>query len=351
LQKNYRPELDGVRAICILLTIANHLPGAPGFINGSVGVDIFFALSGWLITHLLLQERVRTGTISLRSFYLRRVFRIAPLYFVSIALYGLAALAMAQIIGSSADLQSFMSAFPWLITFNSEYRGEDAGNIFGHAWTLGIEEKFYILWPIFLLLFIRNIRLPLLLLPAVIVALIAWAPEKDHVLRGYLGLGFGTALAIAAQNASVAKLLGQAWAVYAAAILIALCYVLSLLFPHAYFWNIAVSLAAAFLVGGLWHGDSHVGRLLSWQPLAYAGKLTFAVYLTHVLVINVVVMALQKTAVSLPYAAVFVLVYASSILVAAVLNAAVEDPLIKVGRRVSARDKPVALTAAETVSP
>lgn len=342
--------MDGVRAICILLTIANHLPGGSAYINGSIGVDIFFALSGWLITYLLLQEYNRTGTISLRSFYLRRLFRIVPLYVFTIALYGLAALAIGKLSGSSADLQNFVSAFPWLISFNSEYRGEGAGNIFGHAWTLGIEEKFYILWPIFMLLFIRNIRLPLLVLPAVILTLIVLAPEREHVLRGYLGLGFGTVLAIVARKAVVTALLARGRTVYAAAAAIVLFYGLSLVTPHDYAWNLATSFAAAFLVGGLWHGQSKLGGLLSWPPLAYAGKLTFAVYLTHVLVINVVMMGMQKAGMSLPYAAIFALAYFASIAVAAVLNAAIEDPLIKIGRRLSAREKPPSAVAAETAA-
>ncbi|WP_128755630.1 hypothetical protein [Metarhizobium album] len=67
----YKPELDGIRALCILFTMANHIPGTPWAINGSVGVDIFFALSGWLITWLLIHDTTVGKAAKLSSYYIR----------------------------------------------------------------------------------------------------------------------------------------------------------------------------------------------------------------------------------------------------------------------------------------
>lgn len=120
----YRSELDGIRSICIIFTICNHLPDPPKFINGSIGVDIFFALSGWLITSLLLQEQSRTATIDIWSFYIRRIFRIVPLYALTVAAYGLAVLLI------PAERPEFASAFWYLISFNREYLPEAYGNTF-----------------------------------------------------------------------------------------------------------------------------------------------------------------------------------------------------------------------------
>src|SRR4051794_24109290 len=89
----YCPALDGIRAFCIVFTILNHVPGRHWFLDGTVGVDAFFPLSGWLITWLLLEERAKRGTLDLGAFYLRRIFRIVPLYYLTIAIYALAALA------------------------------------------------------------------------------------------------------------------------------------------------------------------------------------------------------------------------------------------------------------------
>jgi len=76
--QQYYDALDGLRTICIIFTVIDHTAGNPG-INGTVGVDVFFALSGYLITTLLLRERDKTGQVCLPCFYIRRFFRIVPL--------------------------------------------------------------------------------------------------------------------------------------------------------------------------------------------------------------------------------------------------------------------------------
>src|SRR5919204_5032700 len=86
----YRPALDGVRAIAIGLVVSMHAFGWPG--NGALGVDLFFVLSGFLITSLLLQEHVETGRVSLPGFYRRRALRLLPALFVMLAAYGTAEL-------------------------------------------------------------------------------------------------------------------------------------------------------------------------------------------------------------------------------------------------------------------
>jgi peptidoglycan/LPS O-acetylase OafA/YrhL len=135
------PSLDGLRAISITMVILSHLVKWKHISNpvlgayGALGVFVFFVLSGYLITNLLLREQKRTSTISLRDFYLRRAFRIFPAAFVFLAvvsfLYwrqiGWLHLAAAAFYVANLDL-----ARPW---------------IFGHLWSLSIEEQFYLLWP------------------------------------------------------------------------------------------------------------------------------------------------------------------------------------------------------------
>jgi peptidoglycan/LPS O-acetylase OafA/YrhL len=135
------PSLDGLRAISITLVILSHLVKwkhisiAVLGSYGALGVFVFFVLSGYLITNLLLREHERTSTISLRDFYFRRAFRIFPAAFVFLAvvsvLYwrqiGWAHLAAAVFYVANMDMVR-----PW---------------IFGHLWSLSIEEQFYLLWP------------------------------------------------------------------------------------------------------------------------------------------------------------------------------------------------------------
>jgi peptidoglycan/LPS O-acetylase OafA/YrhL len=152
----HRPELDGVRGISILLVLILHLRlyemtgvGAPG---GSVGVDIFFVLSGFLITSLLVQEFDRTGTISLKRFYLRRAFRLGP------ALVVLIAIVCSIAIFTNLKQESFTGAWlalsyvsNWLYAFRL-YSWE---NPFGVTWSLAIEEQFYLLWPLLLVIALK----------------------------------------------------------------------------------------------------------------------------------------------------------------------------------------------------
>ncbi|MER2536004.1 MAG: acyltransferase [Rhizobiaceae bacterium] len=339
-QTAYRPELDGVRAFCILFTVAGHVPGQSDMINGSVGVDVFFALSGWLITYLLLAERKRNGRIDLGSFYIRRFFRIVPLYLLTILFYFVAASLLAMKTGSPLEVENFQYGFPYFISFNGEYMHHVDGLMFGHSWTLGIEEKFYILWPCALFFLFRGVAAAPVLLLAGIVALIAPAHNFELVIRGYAGLGFGAALAWLVMGRDGLRD-WPAWSrvsVLASAAL-AVAYAGSVLLPHAYAWNILISFFGAFLIAGLWLGrkETWLSRVLALRPIAAAGRLTYAVYLTHVLVINAVAMALGMAGLSLPWPALFLVCYLLALAAGLVLNRLVEAPLIEIGRRLASR--------------
>ncbi|MER8506720.1 acyltransferase [Mesorhizobium sp. M0894] len=336
---SYHPALDGVRAICIIFTVANHLPHMPAFINGTVGVDIFFALSGWLITWLLMSERESTGSISLRSFYIRRAFRILPLYYVTVLLYGIAAVASIYVKHDRSDMGDYINSFWFMVSMNSEYKPDASGNIFGQSWTIGIEEKFYILWPFLLVLSARWPRVSTVLAVVCPVALIAMGEGTSYLLRGYVGLGFGAGFAVAAFHAEKVRVfLLHRVTPYAALAAIVAAYGFGTFITRATCWNLAISFNAAILIGALWlKPDREIGRLLSFAPLASVGRLTYAVYLTHVLVANVCVMAFQKLHFSPHWAVSFSFAYLASLAAAYVLHRLVEKPLIAVGRATASR--------------
>jgi peptidoglycan/LPS O-acetylase OafA/YrhL len=142
----YRPELDGLRGVAILLVLVHHLHHEilPG---GFLGVDVFFVLSGYLITSLLLQEWSRSGTISLRRFYARRALRLLPaLALIVLALGAFAALfldpwhAGMTWQGIWLTLSHVSNWFYALSSFSAD-------NPLGTTWSLAIEEQFYLLWP------------------------------------------------------------------------------------------------------------------------------------------------------------------------------------------------------------
>lgn len=145
------PSLDGLRALSISLVLLAHLTGTRNFPTipelgrwelGNLGVRVFFVISGFLITTLLLEEADRTATVSLRHFYLRRFFRIFPAFYGFCAV--LFVLEQADIISlRPGDLIS-------AVTYTTNYHHDRAWYA-GHLWSLSVEEQFYLLWPAILL--------------------------------------------------------------------------------------------------------------------------------------------------------------------------------------------------------
>jgi len=149
LDRGRIPSLDGLRGVAILLVLATHsrittgFPPVGSFVDhilhsGRLGVDLFFVISGFLITTLMLREFDRSGFINVRQFYVRRFLRIVPAYAIFLLL-----LAMLQVAGLTAlTNRDWMSALTYTVNFHSPSWE------LGHVWSLSIEEHFYLLWPI-----------------------------------------------------------------------------------------------------------------------------------------------------------------------------------------------------------
>jgi peptidoglycan/LPS O-acetylase OafA/YrhL len=179
----YRPELDGLRGIAIIIVVAIHTSDWPR--GGLLGVDIFFTLSGFLITTLLLEEWLAHGRISLRDFYLRRYFRLFPALFVLIAAYTAFVLAFShggdgmRLRGAAYGLTYVAN---WVMAFNRPYPEWEIG----HLWSLAVEEQFYLLWPAMLVLLLRghlrgvpDLRRVAWIILGLIVVVIGWRTFLD----------------------------------------------------------------------------------------------------------------------------------------------------------------------------
>jgi peptidoglycan/LPS O-acetylase OafA/YrhL len=146
------PALDGLRGVAVLLVFASHV-GIPGFATGGVAVDIFFVLSGYLITTILVGEIERTGTIALPRFYLRRIRRLAPALLLMALLYGI--LAPLVLHDRSAAGQEELSLLSFLYLMDYARAFFIGHNALVHTWSLAVEEHFYLVWPLALLALAR----------------------------------------------------------------------------------------------------------------------------------------------------------------------------------------------------
>jgi peptidoglycan/LPS O-acetylase OafA/YrhL len=144
------PALDGLRAVAVFVVISYHAGVMQG-VPGDLGVTLFFVLSGFLITWLLAREFAATGSISIRSFYARRALRIFPAYYVFI----LFSLAVDTALGHRWSRALIAVAFTYLVNYYNAFLGHPTTSI-AHAWSLAVEEQFYLLWPLACLALLRR---------------------------------------------------------------------------------------------------------------------------------------------------------------------------------------------------
>lgn len=196
----YRPEIDGLRAIAVTAVIIYHAQvkifDHQLFKGGFIGVDIFFVISGYLITSIILNELFLTNSFSFKFFYERRIRRILPVLFVVM----IVSLPFGWIYLFPTSLLDFSKSILYSIGFSSNYFFYDTGQEYGalsgffkpflHTWSLSVEEQYYILFPLIALIIFRYIRKYLvhILIIGFITSLILadWTSKNDHSMSFYL---------------------------------------------------------------------------------------------------------------------------------------------------------------------
>lgn len=285
-------SLDGVRCLSILAVIWHHSPHpaiAP-WTRGFLGVDLFFVLSGFLITTLLLRERDHHGRVSLSRFYARRTLRIFPLYyaFLLAMLAGLAWLAPDRPL-----TRGVFEVAPYYLTYTSNWAPVEE-SLFHHSWSLAVEEQFYLLWPPLFALLDRRLTVALLLLflgasEAVDFGLLDsldpdrwWAVRLAAFSAITIGVLLANALHSAAGFRAAHALARHRWFVLVpAASLLALMHVDGDIDGPA---RLGVHLSMATLLAAVVVNERHLGRrLLQWQPIVHIGVVSYAMYLMHML--------------------------------------------------------------------
>jgi peptidoglycan/LPS O-acetylase OafA/YrhL len=326
---SYFPALDGLRAICILLVIFNHTRCRyPPFIYGWVGVDIFFVLSGFLITTLLLRERESYGNLSLKGFYTRRAFRILPVYFVVLAGY----LVLIPLLRDWKRWEEMKLALPYLLTFTQEFRPAVAGNIYNQTWSLAYEEKFYLLWPLVVLIGFpfRTRRIGILIAAASPILLL-----PPTVARSYGGLFLGALFGILLDKSSGRIMQSTIVKVRASPALVAVVatYLLAGDMPS---FVLVFSLATSFFTAALVTHQGIVRRFLEHPVMVLFGKRSYAMYLVHIVLLDGIEVTAQKIHLDIWYVVV-PMAYLVSFAAAMALFYLVERPCVAQGRKLSRR--------------
>jgi peptidoglycan/LPS O-acetylase OafA/YrhL len=299
---SYRPQLDTVRTVAVGAVMLQHFVGItnlPGLMKllpwGLLGVSLFFALSGFLITSILIRSReavefaTHTAGFAARQFYARRFLRIFPLYYFIIAL------------GLVLAIPPVRDIWGWLVSYTMNIlislKG-DENFFYSNFWSLAVEEQFYLIWPWFVLFAPRKWLLPLTMI------MISCGPlwRLYAFMHGYNfvaiykmtpgcmdSLGVGALLAHAHRSRLKKETIRRAmnFLVLPLGVFVSLCLWMLVYFEinwsaNIVLFNLSVALIFSWLISTASLGFGGVtGRVMEWRPLVYCGKISYGMYVYH----------------------------------------------------------------------
>ena len=335
LADSHRPAFDAMRGIGFLFVITAHVPSVPlfGLLQGWSAVWMFLAMSGYLVTMLLMREEARAGRIAFGSFLVKRFCRIVPAYWMAILIYWLACFAFEP---SPGDYAAFMARLPYYLAFVPEYADGTDYSIFTHSWTVGVELKFYLLFPpvVFLMISNANWRFA-----ATAIAAALLTAQGSFNAQAYCAILFGAMLAFGLERPRGYALVARLTRVPVVVPVGSIVALLALLHYGEYFTAVAV--VATYLLAYAIVQPSAVSRLLTWRPLVYLGQRSYGAYLLHFLALRIGYMAFgSDSATGGLLAAGFCL--ALTVPAAELLYRAIELPAMDYGRRLLSRTGPAA---------
>jgi peptidoglycan/LPS O-acetylase OafA/YrhL len=291
---HYRADIDGLRAIAVLSVLAYHLK-VGAFRGGFVGVDIFFVISGYLISAIILKD-ISSGKFSIATFYERRVRRIFPALIAT--LLGTSLLAYLYFL--PAELVNFAkSLLAALFSVSNFYFWKQSGYFSApvetkpliHTWSLAVEEQFYVFLPIFLALahryFPRRIRLSVILITILSFTISAVGAFRDPTTTFYLAhtraweLMLGVLISLEVFPAVTRPVLRNLAAAVGIALIGLSVFAYSSSTPFPGMAALAPCLGAALIIVAGRSGASLVGRVLSFKPLVFVGLISYSLYLWH----------------------------------------------------------------------
>ena len=290
----FRPDIEGLRGIAILLVLLFHagLPWTPG---GFVGVDVFFVISGFLITGKLWRESQQPGGLNITRFYAWRIRRLLPAALVAVAVIALVGLLLAAPLdrselaadGAASALSIANMRFIGSVDY---FAATTSPSPFLHFWSLSVEEQFYLVWPALIVLLTwrggssRRLIAALLIGVVASFALSIWLTDTSPARAFYLlptrvwQLGVGGLLALVGVMGTSRRAGALAWAGLAAVAVAGVALTAEIPYP-----GLAALLPTAGAVALLYGGGAPSGpvRLLAAAPLRFLGKISYSLYLWH----------------------------------------------------------------------
>jgi peptidoglycan/LPS O-acetylase OafA/YrhL len=291
----YLPHVDGLRALAIVSVVGYHATPAnvPG---GFVGVDVFFVISGFLITSLLHKD-IAGGTFSLADFLARRARRIVP----ALACVILVSFAAAYFIMSPEEMSEFGRSLASSALFGANFHFYGTTDYFAleaqerpllHTWSLSIEEQFYLIWPLVLLLLVT--RLPrkaaiMVIVGAMAVSLVAFEvyASAEPTYAFYMphcrawALLIGALLALTIDRIELSPPVSEILGALGLAGIVATAFLFSDTRPFPGLASLVATLSTAAIIVACNHKQPYAGRLLRFAPLVWIGLISYSLYLWH----------------------------------------------------------------------
>lgn len=353
------PALDGLRAIAVFLVIFYHF--GIGWVPGGLGVLAFFVLSGFLITWLLLKENSKSGDISIRNFYMRRVLRIFPAFYV----YWFCVAALLVIAKRSVPWAHAWSAFFYIGDYYNALVPTHESFV-SHTWSLAIEEQFYFVWPTLLYFFRKDLVRLTRVLCGLIGFVWVYRPVLHfgfHVSQSYIYNAFDTRmdeLFIGCLLAVLLKrgVLASVWRflcsrVYLPAVTLALLVASTVLqgvygvsYRNVIGFAVDPALVGVLLVQLVKLSSSSAWRWINWSWMRYLGRISYSLYLYQ----EMTLYPPQRIFASRPVVVQLALAILGTVLIASASYYFVELPFLSLKSRFGSFSRPVSAKAAAPAS-
>lgn len=338
LNRSYFVGLDGIRCLAIAAVIWHHTPdrellGVPILGRGYLGVDLFFVLSGFLITTILIREEKKTGTISLRNFYARRSLRIFPLYYAF-----LFALAVWSWFTDRAEFNEYSNVLPYYLFYLTNFVERGSRIFFEHGWSLAVEEQFYLVWPTMIKLLGMRRACYVIMVIVLSLAMVGIIPQASvvHSFSGpFRTILIGSLLAILLNNERGFQFFHRAFG-KRSSVVWAFGVLILLILPFGNLvgvWELLVHLVMAIVVGSIVVNQSnYLMPALTLPVVKTIGVVSYGIYLTHSQLAGVVMAISGRIPGGLPVGLFFLAFLAVSATVACGMYYSFEVHFLKLKR-------------------